>query len=383
MALLLFWFSFTLLAYVYVGYPLLVTIAGRLRVRSVQQRDIAPRVSILISAYNEARHIEATVRNKIELDYPASSLEVIVISDGSTDGTDAIVQRLEREFPGRVRLLVQNPRQGKTAALNRAVSEASGEILVFSDANSLYERDALRRLIRNFADPQVGYVSGKMLYGSPGDATVGEACSAYMRYENFLREQETRIGSIVGVDGGIDAVRKILYRAMRPDQLPDFVLPLGVVEQGYRVVYEPDAVLREEALKSARDEYRMRVRVSLRALWALWDMRQLLSPRRDRLFAWQLLSHKWLRYLAFAFMLGAVAANAALWDVHEFYRWTLAMQAAFYLAALAGYLLDRIGRQNRLFFIPYYFVLINVGAAHACGKFLAGQKQVLWNPRAG
>lgn len=380
---LLFWTCLALLGYVYFGYPLLVHLVGRMRPRPLRREESTPHVSILIAAFNEAHHIERTVRNKLDLDYPASFLEVIVVSDGSTDDTDKIVARLAREHAGRVHLLVQTPRQGKTAALNRAVAAARGEILVFSDANSLYERTALRKLMRNFADPRVGYVTGKMVYGNPDGMTVGEGCSAYMRYENFLREQETRIGSVVGVDGGVDAVRKSLYRPMRPDQLPDFVLPLTVVEQGYRVVYEPDALLGEEALNSARDEYRMRVRVSLRALWALWDMRHLLSPWRDPLFAWQLWSHKWLRYLAFAFMLGAFGTNWTLWSEHDIYRYAFVLQSAFYASAFAGFALDRARIKTRLFYIPYYFVLVNVGAAHACWKFLAGQKQVLWNPRVG
>ncbi len=173
---------------------------------------------------------------------------MIVISDASDDGTDEIVGRVASEHPGRVRLLRQEPREGKTAALNLAVPQARGEIVVFADANSIYGPDALRRLARNFADPAVGYVTGKMVYVNPDGSLVGDGCSAYMKLENWLRAQETRIGSVVGVDGGVDAVRRRLYRPMRADQLPDFVLPLAVVEQGARVVYEPDALLTEHAL---------------------------------------------------------------------------------------------------------------------------------------
>ena len=169
-------------------------------------------------------------------------------------------------------LLRQEPRAGKTSALNMAVPNATGEILVFSDANSLYASNALRKLVQNFCDKEVGYVTGKMIYTNSEDSTTGDGCTAYMKYENFLRRVETKAGSIVGVDGGIDAVRKEFYKSMNPDQLPDFVLPLKVIDQGYRVVYEPEAILKEPSLKAPKDEYKMRVRVSLRALWALWDM---------------------------------------------------------------------------------------------------------------
>ncbi len=174
--------------------------------------------------------------------------------------------------------------------------------------------------MRNFADPEVGYVTGRMVYVDRQGTIIGDGCSAFMRYENRLRRYETALGSVVGVDGGIDAVRKSLYRFMRADQLPDFVLPLMVVEQGYRVVYEPEAVLQEPSLQNPADEYRMRVRVSLRALWALKDMRQLLTLRLNPLFAWQLWSHKVLRYLSFLFLIGAYLANGALWDAGAGYR---------------------------------------------------------------
>ncbi|TFG48181.1 MAG: glycosyltransferase, partial [Gemmatimonadales bacterium] len=181
-----------------------------------------PRVTIIIAAFNEAEHIEATVRNKLAQDYPRDLLQILVVSDGSTDGTDEIVERIAAEET-QLRLLKQTPRQGKTVAINGAVAEATGEILVFSDANSMYRPDALRMLMRNFADPEVGYVTGQMLYTNADGSLVGDGCTAYMRYENALRAIETRLGSVVGVDGAIDSVRRSLYRPMRPDQLPDFV----------------------------------------------------------------------------------------------------------------------------------------------------------------
>ncbi len=379
----LFWSSLLTLFYIYLGYPLLIYLWARVRPLPVGTADHTPFITILISAYNEEREIGKTIENKLLLTYPVDRYEIIVISDGSTDCTEEIVRRYAGASGDLVRLLVQSQRQGKTAALNRAVAEARGELLVFSDANSLYAPDVLIRLARNFADPRVGYVTGKMVYGVTGETGVGDGCSAYMRYENFLRSCETRAGSVVGVDGGIDAMRVTLYRPMRADQLPDFVQPLMVVEQGFRVVYEPEALLREEALKSGRAEYRMRVRVALRALWALKDMRNLLWPGRDPLFAIQLFSHKVLRYLAFVFMLLLLFANATLWTTHGFYRLTMILQVLFYVSAGIGYLQEQRGTTSRWFYLPYYFVLINTGAAHAFLKFVAGKKQILWTPRTG
>ena len=402
MAVIIFWTSILFIFYIYAGYPLTVFILSRFFNRCVRKSAICPPVSILIAAYNEEDNIEATIRNKLHLDYPVDKIEIIVISDGSTDGTDDIVKQFDSS---KVRLLRQEPRAGKTSALNMAVPKARGKILVFSDANSIYAKDSLRHLVSNFTDPTVGYVTGKMIYVNPDGSPIGDGCSTYMKYENFLREVETRVGSIVGVDGGIDAVRKELYRPMNPDQLPDFVLPLMVVDQGYRVVYEPAAILKEPALKEPRDEYRMRVRVSLRALWALWDMRHLLIARRSqhshvhpfprsndpnsgvsqplRLFAWQLWSHKVLRYLAFVFLIAAYISNMMLWHASWGYKALFVMQNIFYLAALAAPVLEKYSFNSRVLYLSNYFTLLNAASAHAFIKFILGQKMITWTPRKG
>lgn len=378
---ILFWASIALILYIYLGYPLLVRLLGKVRRREVRKKiGHEPAVTILIAAYNEARHIRETLRNKLELDYPREKLEIIAISDCSDDGTDEIVN----SFPeGNVRLLRQEKRGGKTAALNMAVPLAKGEILVFSDANSLYAPDALKKLVANFADERVGYVTGQMVYVNPAKSANGEGCGSYMRYENTLRTHETKIGSVIGVDGGIDAVRKDLYRPMNPDQLPDFVLPLKVVEQGYRVVYEPEALLQEPALEKTADEYRMRVRVTLRALWALFDMRRLLFFPKNPLFSLQLWSHKVLRYFAFVFLLGAFFSNWALIGDSFFYQTTFACQIGAYLGALISPPLERNGWRFKLLETSRYFAVINMAAAHAFGKFLMRKKQVIWAPRKG
>lgn len=372
--------SLFLILYAYLGYPAAVAcLAGLLR-REVKKAESEPAVSVVISAYNEAPVIAATIENKLGLDYPSGKLEIVVVSDGSTDGTDAIVAR----FAGRgVRLIRQEPRGGKTSALNLALASVTGEVVVFSDANSLYAPDALRALVANFADPEVGYVTGRMVYLGKDGKPAGDGCGAYMRYENGLRLLESRIGSVVGVDGGIDAVRRSLYRPMAPDLLPDFVLPLMVVEKGYRVVYEPQALLCEQALEEDADEYRMRVRVSLRALWALLAMRGLLNPLRFPLFAWQLFSHKVLRYLVFLFLVLAYVSGALTSGEGPLHLALFLAQNLFYLAAALERLAGRGGLGNRLLTFSRYFCLVNLAAGHAFLKFLMGKKQVLWQPRKG
>lgn len=375
-----FLISVACLVYIYAGYPAAAWLLSRLRSRPVVKSPHRPFVTVLIAAYNEGAQIRSTLANKLELDYPGDRLEIVVVSDGSTDHTGRIVREFEEPV---VRLVEQEIRQGKTAALNRGVAESRGEIIVFADANSIYRSDALSRLIENFVDPTVGYVTGKMIYTDATGSVIGDGCSAYMRYENRLRDYETQLGSVVGVDGGIDAVRRSLYRPMRADQLPDFVLPLMVVEQGYRVVYEPRAILEEPSLSSAADEYRMRVRVSLRALWALHDMRKLLNVFRFGIFSWQLLSHKVLRYAGFLFLLSALLSSMMLWNRGQWWRAALLVQLAGYAATLLFHRLKKWGVRARVLSLPYYFTLINLASAHAFMKYVSGRKQVLWTPRKG
>jgi cellulose synthase/poly-beta-1,6-N-acetylglucosamine synthase-like glycosyltransferase len=383
------WTSLLTIAYVYAGYPLtLWLLPGRARhatghpspsesLRAVSAPECQPTVTVVIAAFNEAAHIGATVQNKLDQDYPAHLLDVIVVSDGSTDGTDDIVASIGG---ARVTLIRQDRRQGKTLALNRALAAARGEIIVFSDANSRYEPPAVTRLVAALDDPQVGYVTGRLNYEDPGQTATGGGSGLYIRYENWLRQLETRVGSVVGVNGGIDAVRRRLYAPMRADHLPDFVLPLRVVAQGYRVIYRDDAVAHEAALGHHADEFRMRVRVSLRAFHALVATRALLHPRHG-LFAFQLLVHKVLRYLLIVPLATALLCSALLGGSPAYGAIFGAQITAYALAAIGWFSGGKI--RLRVVFVPFYFSLINIAAGAALLSFLRGERHVLWTPRKG
>jgi cellulose synthase/poly-beta-1,6-N-acetylglucosamine synthase-like glycosyltransferase len=378
-----FWLALWVGVYPYVIYPLLAALVGAIRRREVRCADaFQVPVSVVIAAHNEAAFIEQTVRNKLGQQYPPDLLEVIVVSDGSTDGTDEVLSRLAAEDP-RVQWMRQEPRAGKSAALNMAVAQARGDLVVFSDANSLYHPDAISRIVKDFSDPEVGYVTGKMIYRSQDQTTSGDGCSAYMRFENWLRVQETRIGSIVGVDGGIDAIRRSLFRKLRSDQLPDFVTPLHVVAQNFRVIYEPGAVLEEDALDDNTSEFRMRVRVTLRALWAMRDCADLLSFRHRPLFAWQLWSHKLLRYFAFLPLSAALLLAIPLAAVEPLYRALLLPAMAILLLAAAGIWLQSRGTTMRAARFIQYFVLLNAACAVAAVRFARGERITVWKPRTG
>ena len=375
-----FWLSACMIVYVYLGYPFCAFLLSKIMRRSVQKDDIRPKVSILIAAYNEESCIANTIQNKLSLDYPKELLEIIVISDGSTDRTDELVNDFSEHG---VLLIRQEPRAGKTAALNKGVDHANGEIIIFSDANSMYASNTATHLVSCFADESVGYVTGKMIYVNPNGTTVGDGCSAYMRYENRLRAYETAIGSVVGVDGGVDAMRRELYTQLNPDQLPDFVQPLKVIEKGYRVVYEPEALLQEEVSKDESGEYRMRVRVALRALWALSDMKTLLFGKGGFLFAWQIWSHKLFRYLCFFWFILLFITNLLLIKNEVFFTILFFMQVIGYILPLIALQIISSNKVNKVFKIIQYLLIINTASAHAFLKFIRGEKQIMWTPRKG
>jgi cellulose synthase/poly-beta-1,6-N-acetylglucosamine synthase-like glycosyltransferase len=378
-----FWICFSLVIYIYVGYPILLKLLTINKKTIAFKEDHFPTVSILIAAHNEEKYIEDTLLNKLDLNYPKEKFEIIVVSDESEDQTDTIVKRISDQSDINVKLVRQVPRVGKTSGINLIIPEARGEIIVFSDANSIYAKDALTKLVRNFVDSDIGYVTGKMEYVNADGSLVGDGCTSYMKYENWLREQETLVGSIVGVCGGIDAMRKSLYETLQADQLLDFVQPLKVFEKGYRVIYEPEALLREEALENSGQEYAMRVRVTLRALWALHNMRQLLNPAKFGVFSLQLISHKLLRYLAFIPLVICFISNVILLGIGGVYIFFFLTQSIFYFFAWQGKQQKEKKYVPVYYFFPYYFSLLNMACVHATWRYLKGEKHVTWTPRGG
>jgi cellulose synthase/poly-beta-1,6-N-acetylglucosamine synthase-like glycosyltransferase len=370
-----FWVLGGLIAYVYAGYPLLLALLTGLGLR----RPIAigagePGVTLLVSAFNEAEVIAAKIENTLALDYPRAQLDVIVISDASDDGTDAIVERYASQG---VRLLRMNDRGGKTLGLNAAVRIARGEIVVFSDANAMYQRDALRKMVRNFADPAVGAVVGESTYEeAAGGAQQSEGL--YWKYETAIKRLETQLGSTVGGDGAIYAIRRALYRDMRADALSDFVNPMQIVMSGQRCIYEPQARSVEEAAEGFDKEFRRKVRIVNRAWRATWTLPALLNPLRYGLFSLQLVSHKLLRWLMPLFLVGFFAVNLLLIESGVVYRASLALHLVLYALALLGYLARGSKSLPRALSVPYYFCLVNIASARGIIEAYRGRTYTTW-----
>jgi cellulose synthase/poly-beta-1,6-N-acetylglucosamine synthase-like glycosyltransferase len=375
---IVFWSSVVALSYTYAGYPLLVLLMSALRSRTVSRAPYEPKVSVIITAYNEERDLRAKLENTLVLDYPQDKLEVIVASDCSTDHTDEIA----REFAARgVRLHRQTERLGKTAAQNAAVELARGELILFSDATTLYQPDVLRVMTPNFADSSVGCVAGRLVYVDPAETSVGHGARSYWNYETFLKKHESRACSLIGASGCLYAVRRDAYVPMYNEACSDFLIATKMVEQGLRAVYEPDAVCTEETNRRADKEMRMRVRVITQTYTDLWRHRAMMNPVRSGFYAIQLFSHKVLRYFVPVFLIALLISSGLLAPRSWFYAAAFAAQILFYALGVLGGLLEHAGAKRlRLLALPQYFMLTNIASVIAGYKFLRGERYARWEP---
>jgi cellulose synthase/poly-beta-1,6-N-acetylglucosamine synthase-like glycosyltransferase len=376
MATFVFWACCGLLVYVYAAYPLVARLLAAWIGRPVRRGSGRPTVTIIVTAYNEERCIGAKLDNLLGLNYPSELVEVLVASDGSSDSTGEIVTSYD---PRRVRLLHLEGRCGKTACQNAAAALASSEILVFTDATTRLAGDALKHLVERFADPDVGCVGGLLVYVSEVDNLTGRELETYWSYELRLRVAESALGSLIGVSGCLYAVRRAVYRPIDPVLISDFVVAMKMREQHLRTVLAPDAVCYEATLARANQELSMRVRVAIRSLHALVRERRFLNPFRYGRFAWQLWSHKLLRYASPLLWLGALGANVAL-SSGPVYLLLLLAQITLLSAGAVGFVLQQQHRRLGVFGKPYYFLLTNVAALIATLRYLQGERMVVWNP---
>ncbi len=372
------WLAALMIVYVYVGYPVLLWAASRWRRREVRREEITPSVTLLISAFNEDRVIREKIENTLRLDYEPERLEVIVISDASTDGTDAIVSSYGDRG---VKLLRMPKRCGKTLGLNAAMRQARGEIVVFSDANILYQRDAIRKLVRNFADPTIGCVTGNSCYAANDQSAAHAQESTYWRYEQAIRKWESDLGSTVGGDGAIFAIRRELYTPLSADAINDLVIPLQIVARGYRAVFEPAAVGFEPSAGNFAGEFRRKRRIVNRSWRGVKSVPQVLNPCVVGIFAWQVWSHKILRWLILPIFLAGALGCFIAFPLGWIYRVGAAgCVASLALAAAGAFARNSLGCSARLAQGIFYFYMVNLAAFFGVLTALFGRVEVLWTP---
>jgi len=326
---------------------------------------------LFISAFNEEKVIRRKIENSLTLDYPRDRFMVLVASDGSDDRTVEIASEYADQG---VEVFHFDRRRGKSAVINDVMDRLGFEVVVFTDANSLLARDALMKLARHFADPQVGCVVGRLRYVDRHTGCVGKGEGVYWRYESKLRTLESRLGRVLVANGSIFAIRKDLFRPLFPEVANDFQLPLEIASRGYKVIYDPEAVALERSSIFWEEEFQRKVRIVLRGITGFSKM----AGRLRGMLAWQFLSHKLLRWSAGLFAIAALVANAFLASGNAFYQVVLLLQILFYLAALNGWRLRRAKKTRRLFYIPFYFAMVNAAALVAAARFLSGQRLRVW-----
>jgi len=377
--LALFWISVTLIGYSQIGYTALIRAWAARRRRGDQERDErVPRVSILLVAHNEAARIEGRIENLLALDYPRDLLEIIVGSDGSTDDTAA---RAARYGKAGVKVLAFHRRRGKTSVLNHLVPRCRGEIVVLADARQRFEPDAVRALVRRFADGTVGAASGELiLTGDTVTTPVGKGVGLYWRFEKSIRLSESRVDSTVGATGAIYAIRRDLFDPIPDDTiLDDVIIPMRIVRLGYRVVFEPSARAYDRPAGVAREEFVRKVRTIAGNFQMFARERWMLNPLRNRLWL-QTVSHKGLRLLGPLLLATALITNVVLAG-RPFYDWTLLLQGVFYASALIGHI-ERVARRLPIVAVPYTLCLLNWATVVAFLQLLTGRQSVTWDRAA-
>lgn len=372
--LILFIFSLSVLTYIFLGYPVVLGILSAIFGKSVDKREFYPSVSLIISAYNEGNVIREKIENSLGLDYPKEQLEIIVASE-STDNTNNIV----KEYKDRgVVLYAYDKREGKRVTLYRTVPLAKGEIIVFSDANAMYKKDAIKKITQNFADKRIGCVSGRLRYVNSKESSIGKGESTYWEFDLILKTWASRLFSLGGgVNGSIFAIRKELYNPIDKYRGDDFEISCRVEIDGYGAVLEPEALSYEDSSETTKQEFKRKVRL---ATWNLKSAVMLLTEavqKRRYLTAFLLFSHRFLRYTTPVWLILLLSSNLFFLNGHL--RYLLYLQASFYLLALLGLIMEKTHRKiSSPFLIPFYFCMVNCAAFLGLTKNIFGRTELLW-----
>jgi cellulose synthase/poly-beta-1,6-N-acetylglucosamine synthase-like glycosyltransferase len=377
---LIFWIAALVLGYTYVGYPLLIRAWAQLHGRPPLRKETSPPVSVLVVAHNEAPRILRRIENLLELDYETDRLEIVIASDGSSDATVALANTFRTAG---VRVVAFDAHRGKPAVLNEVIPQLLGEIVVLMDVRQSIAGNAIRMLVENFADARIGAVSGELVLTGSGAGREGatdgsmDGVGFYWRYEKFIRLNESRVDSTVGVTGALYAIRRELFEPIPTDTiLDDVLIPMQIVRKGYRVLFESGALATEALSESPSAEFRRKVRTIAGNFHLLVQHPWLLSPFANRLWL-QTVSHKLLRLLCPAFLVLVLVANFLLLDF-RFYQATFVLQVLFYSAALTAHLAPQLSRKTALLSVPHAFCLLNWSTVAGFSRFIGGRQQVTW-----
>ena len=371
------------LFYVYFGYPILLKLLTAIK-RPPQETidsNYRPSITLIVSCFNEADVIKKKLENSLAIDYPKDKFKILVVSDGSEDATDDIAKSFADSG---VYLIRQEGRLGKTSAINMAMETIETEIVVFSDANAMYEPDSVRKLTARFTDEEVGYVVGAALYTDGNANAAADSENKYWKYELSIKDMESQLSSVVGGDGAIYAIRRSLYIPLDAKDINDFVNPLQIIAQGYRGVFEKQAIAYEETAGDFAKEAKRKQRIVNRSFRGLMKMKTILNPFKYGLFSLQVISHKLLRWFIPVFI--SVFALGSLYLSYKeiiFYQVITVLGIAFLFLAQLGFIRSDKNNLHAIFYIPYYFIMVNYYSLKGIITAMAGNIQVTWStPRA-
>lgn len=373
----IFWTILFLIVYSLFGYLTVIFLLSKIvRKRRIFDDRFVPSVSMLISAYNEDTVIAQKIENFIRMDYPEDKLRLLIGSDGSTDATNEILKKFEND---RIRIFLYSGRKGKTAVLNNLIREAPGEIILFSDANTFYKPDAVRKIVRHFADKTVGGVCGSLILDNPDEKNVGGwGEKIYWGYENKIKEIEGKIRTTIGATGGIYAIRKELYNPVPENKnVPcDFLIPLTIAGRGFDIIYEGEAQAVEKTAKSIKNEFIRKVRIGTRSFRLIPMVLQYLNPFKG-FIAFGLWSHKIIRWFT-PFLLIALFVINILLAANPFYKSILILQAVFLIFTLIGFILQFFRKKLFIFSAPFYYITINAALFIAFFKSIFTTQKPTW-----
>lgn len=367
-----------LVVHTYLFYPMLLWIFnGVINRQQKIQREYWPTISVIISAYNEEKIIQQRIENLLSLNYPADKVEVLIGSDCSSDTTNDIV--LSYRDKG-VSLAAFNDRRGKASVLNDLASIAKNEVLIFSDANTFYEKNVFRNFVRHFSDPSIGGVCGYLQLRSSEDNSGGKGESFYWEYENKIKELEGNFYTTFGATGAIYAIQRLLFKPLPTQKaiMDDFLIPMNVVEQGFRIIYDKSVFGWEEATDSAIKEFQRKIRIGAANFNCLGDIAHLLHPKFG-FVAFGLFSHKIIRWFVPFLLLAIFCSSYMLSDGSEMFATILKLQIVFTVFGIIGFVLDKLSYPVKLFTLPYYFLLANLGLMIGFFRFLRGTQKAAWN----
>ncbi|MGV8879800.1 MAG: glycosyltransferase family 2 protein [Sphingobacteriaceae bacterium] len=379
-----FWISLFIIFYTFIGYGILLYLIIRIKRAWKQapvinsQTENLPTCTLLVAAYNEADFINEKISNTLALNYPQGKLSFLFVTDGSVDRTAEIIS----QYP-EIRLMHSAERKGKIAAVHRAMETVKSEVVVFTDANTFLNADALIYICRHYADPLVGVVAGekRLRVDETADATAGEGF--YWKYESKLKEWDAELYSVVGAAGELFSIKTALYEPVEPDSiLDDFMISMRVAEKGFRIVYEPQAYATESASENIAEELKRKIRIAAGGIQSVIRLKSLFNVLKFPVLSFQYISHRVLRWTITPFLLALVFILNGILAIDSgelFYTLLFAAQVAFYLLAISGWLLERRKLRVKALFIPYYFCVMNYAVIAGIIRYAYGKQSVIWD----